>query len=163
RLEPQAPTWGAHENYLVGVPPGQLADRVLPFLVTRVFAGAGGIWAPTGEFLAGTRLTALTTDRGGDTTSRRAIFSTVRVERLVADRSEHYRCQLILGDGLRSHLSQALHLGTTALVLRAVEARPQAVIPLPRRPGMDQGRSWLAALQSFNRLARPGEAPLVHP
>jgi hypothetical protein len=163
RLGPRAPSWGAHENYLLGKSPAELADRALPFLVTRVFAGAGGIWAPTGEFVAGTRLTALTLDRGGGTTAERAIFSTARQEHLARGRPGIHRCHLILGDGHRSHWSLALQLGATALVLRAIEAEPDRVVPFARREGADQSDFWLAAIRSFNTLAMPGERPAVHP
>jgi hypothetical protein len=163
RLGPGTPSWGAHENYLVGIPPERLADRLLPFLVTRVYAGAGGIWSPTGEFLAGTRLTSLDGDRGGSTMERRALFSTARQEHLAGNRRGFYRCHLILGDGHRSQFSVGLHLGTTALVLRAVEALPARVIPLPRHAGQDQSRFWLAAVRACNRLAGPDGQIRVHP
>jgi hypothetical protein len=42
RLGVGAPSWGAHENYLMGASPDRLADRLLPFLVARVHAGAEG-------------------------------------------------------------------------------------------------------------------------
>lgn len=163
RLLPGTPSWGAHENYLVGTPPERLVDRVLPFLVTRVHAGAGALWAPTGDFLAGARLTALAADTGGGTTDRRALFSTSRQEHHAGGRPGHYRCHLILGDGHRSHFSQLLHLGTTALVLRAVEALPDRVAPIPRRAGADQSRFWLASAREFNLLAKPGRPLRVSP
>jgi hypothetical protein len=105
RLSAGAPNWGAHENYLVEASPERSAERLLPFLVTRVFAGAGAIWAPTGEFLAGARMTVLAADRGGTTVEGRALFSTARQEHHVGNRRGLYRCHLILGDGHRSQFS----------------------------------------------------------
>ena len=163
RLMPGIPSWGAHENYLVGTPAERLVDRGLPFLITRVFAGAGAIWAPTGEFLAGARLTSITTDTGGGTSDHRALFSTARQEHHAGGRSGYFRCHLILGDGHRSQFSQALHFGSTALVLRAIEAYPERVAPIPRRSGSDQARYWLAAARELNRLAMPGQPLRAHP
>jgi proteasome accessory factor A len=70
---------------------------------------------------------------------------------------------LILGDGHRSQFSLALQLGTTLLVLRSIETLPDRVAPLPRRLGTDQSRFWLSSCREFNRLARSGETPTVHP
>jgi hypothetical protein len=163
RLGPGTPSWGSHENYLIGVPPKRVADRLLPFLVTRVFAGAGAVWAPTGEFLAGARMTTLARDVGGNTGDERALFSTAREEHLCGGQPGLYRCHLILGDGHRSHLSLALQLGATALVLRAVECLPNRVLPIPRDGRGDQSRFWLAAAKEFNRLAGPDGRLQVHP
>jgi len=162
-LREGAATWGTHENYLVGRPPAELADRLLPFLVTRVYGGAGGLWYPTGEFLAGVRITFLQTDVGGGTTDRRAIFSTARQEHLLGPRPTGFRCHLILGDGHRSHFNLSLHYGATALVLAAVQHDPDGVRPLPRVAGADQRRFWLAAARQFNRLAGPREPLRVAP
>jgi hypothetical protein len=163
RLRDGSPTWGMHENYLVARPPAELADRLLPFLVTRVYGGAGGVWHPTGDFLAGARITFLQTDVGGGTTERRAIFSTSRQEHLLGPRPAAFRCHLILGDGHRSHFNLALHCGATALALATVQNDSDAVRALPR--GTDQRRFWLTAARHFNRLASPREplrvAPLV--
>ena len=163
RLRDGAATWGAHENYLVGRPPAELADRLLPFLVSRVYGGAGGLWHPTGDFLAGARVSFLQTDVGGGTTERRAVFSTARQEPLLGPRPAGFRCHLILGDGHRSAFNLALHCGATALVLGAVQHDPDTVWPLPRVAGADHRRFWLTAARRFNRLAGPGESPRVAP
>lgn len=163
RLSDGAPTWGAHENYLVGQPPEDLADRMLPFLVSRVYGGAGGLWHPTGVFLAGVRIVFLQTDVGGDTTQRRAVFSTARQEHLLGSRPTGFRCHLILGDGHRSHFNLALHHGATALVLTVLEHDPDSVRALPRIAGADQRRFWLTAAHHFNRLAEVGKPLRVDP
>ncbi len=162
-LRDGAATWGAHENYLVGRPPAELADRMLPFLVSRVYGGAGGVWRPNGDFLAGARVAFLQADVGGGTTERRAVFSTARQEHHLGPRPAGFRCHLILGDGHRSHFNLALHFGATALVLAAVQHDPDSVGPLPRVAGADQRRFWLTAARHFNRLAGPGEPLRVAP
>jgi proteasome accessory factor A len=163
RLSDGAPTWGAHENYLVAAPPEDLADQMLPFLVSRVYGGAGGLWHPTGVFLAGVRVVFLQTDVGGGTTQHRAVFSTARQEHLQGTRPAGFRCHLILGDGHRSHFNLALHYGATTLVLAAVQHDPACIHPLPRLAGVDQRRFWLTAARHFNRLAELGEPPRVTP
>lgn len=52
-LRADSPVWGSHENYLVDAGPAQLAERMLPFLATRIYAGAGAVLAPSGRFVAG--------------------------------------------------------------------------------------------------------------
>jgi hypothetical protein len=162
-LEPGASTWGTHENYLVRKPPADLADLLLPFLVTRIYAGSGGVVAATGEYVASVRLCFLETDVGGGTVSRRALFSLARNESHLPPRSGLERCHLILGDGHRSWFSWALHLGTTALVLHVLERQPALVRTLPRLPSLSQARFWLQAAATYNRLAKPGQPLSVHP
>lgn len=155
-LTDDAPTWGSHGNYLVGEHPSQLADRLLPFLVTRVYAGAGGVHWPSGQFLAGVRLNFLTLDCGGDTMHRRAIHSTSRDEPLTSQPQRYgWRYHTVLGDGLRSHFSLLLRFGVTSLVLQAITAMPDGLrrLPVPSdqawRPSF-----WIQALRRFNGLTR---------
>lgn len=154
-------TWGTHENYLVGVPPRTFADQILPFLVTRVLAGAGSVLSPTGNFVAGVRVEFIAREVGGGTCENRAIHSTAREQQLVGTGPWH-RYHLVVGDGLRSQFSLALQTGTTALVLKAIAANPQCVGPLPRTPS-GRPHVWLQALRRFNVLAQPGEPLRVHP
>lgn len=159
-------SWGTHENYLLHGSPDRIAAAMLPFLATRLFAGAGALVWPSGEYVAGTRVELLSQDTGGGTSQQRALFSTARDESLTRD----HRCRrlhLILGDGNRSQFSLALKMGTTALVARMLEDWPDAVRPLPGTPAPSRGRRafWMQAARQFNMLARPGEplraAPLA--
>lgn len=164
-LHERAATWGTHGNYLVAEPPAGLADRLLPFLVTRVYTGAGGLHWPSGELLASTRAHVLDRERGGCTTRQRAIHSTGRDEPLTSQPQRYgFRYHTLLDDGVRSQFSLLLQHGTLALVLKTVIDDPAAVETLPV-PGGDAGRRsfWMQALQRFNRLAIPGELPRVDP
>ncbi len=162
-LRAESPVWGSHENYLVPVPPTLLAERMLPFLATRVYAGAGGVLAPSGRYVAGVRTQFLTRESGGGTVADRAIHSTARQESLMGPQGGRHRYHLILGDGHRSQLSLALQFGATALALQAVAERPDLVPPLPR-PSCDSQRAvWVRAIRRLNVLAEPGVRPRVHP
>jgi len=163
-LTDRAPTWGAHGNYLVSEPPQRLADRLLPFLATRVYAGAGGIHWPSGACLAGVRMHFLKCERGGGTTQDRAIHSTAREEPLNPDPARFgHRYHTVLGDGLRSQFSQWLRFGVTALVLHAVTERPADLVTLPAPPGPGSRSFWLAAARRFNRLDIQDGVPIPEP
>lgn len=158
-LRAGCPTWGLHENYLVPVHPAGWAERVLPFLATRVFCGAGAVHAPTGDFLAGARLLFLEFDQGGGTTSRRALHSTARDEALTSDpRRYGYRYHLVLGDGLRSQFGRLLQCGATLLAVHATTSGTLSLRSLP-----SSVRFWVRASQTLNRLAACGSPPKLDP
>lgn len=159
-------TWGTHENYLVGAPPPVFARAILPFLVTRVFAGAGGVVFPTAERVAGVRPLFLCHETGGATTSARAIFSTARNEPLAGRLRSLHRCHLINGDGHRSQFNLALQFGATALVFRALETDaelPAQIEAVCRDLRLPLDGSWLTTLHACNRLAAPDEELHVQP
>jgi len=158
-----APTWGSHESYWVERHPSSLADAILPFLVTRIYAGSGGVVWPTGEFVAGVRPLFMTLDVGGGTTGQRAIHSTARNEPLMGSQPGGYRYHLLVGDGHRSQFSLALQLGTTALALRAIAFDPSLVEKIPGLEEPGRCAFWLSALRKFQRLAWPGQSPRVSP
>ncbi|MEQ8637463.1 proteasome accessory factor PafA2 family protein [Gimesia maris] len=155
-LQNDAASWGFHGNYLVQEHPSKLTDRILPFLVTRVYAGAGGVLWPSGEFCSGVRLNFMDTVQGGDTVVHRAIHSLARDEPLTSQPEKYgYRYHTVLGDGLRSHFSQLLRFGVTELVLKAVTAFPEKLEALPAPQGKDWSPPfWLQALNRFNILRR---------
>ena len=179
-LSDSAATWGSHENYLIHQRPEELADDILPFLVSRLYTGAGGVHWPTGNFLAGVRLQFLNRDRGGGTMNDRAIHSTARAEDLTSDPARYgHRYHILLGDSLQSQFSQFLRFGSTAVVLKmlaweasmstdvadSIDATKQ-LGELERMPTDGHGgRSafWMRALRRFNVLAEPGAALLFHP
>ncbi len=165
-LQATSATWGAHENYLVTRHPPTFAEEIMPFLVTRTFAGAGGVRFPAGELVAGVRPLFMQHETGGDTTSQRAIHSTSREEHLVGPRKGLFRYHLIVGDSHRCQFNLALQLGATALVLRVLETEGAFLLrvrELCARLRLPLGGSWLRMLATCNHLANAGEAPRVHP
>ena len=162
-LRPDTAFWGTHENYLIDRPALSLVDLAMPFLVTRIYGGAGGVLCPTGEFLAGVRPLAMELETGGGTTGNRAIYSTCREEHHQGPSPRGQRLHLILGDGHRSQFNLALQVGATALVLRAIQlgqVRPRDVRAVKLRRA---GEGWVDTLRRLNKLADPGEIPRVDP
>lgn len=163
-LTRECPIWGAHENYLVERHPMEFGALILPFLVTRIYGGAGGIEFPSGNFLAAVRPMRMERDTGGNTTSCRAIHSTSREEHHMGGLSGWYRYHLILGDGHRSHFSLALQFAATALALKAVLFDKNLPAELQRLDWQLPGDSgWVDLLKRFNIMARPGQEPAVDP
>lgn len=155
-------TWGSHENYLVDQHPAAFTDEILPFLVTRIYGGAGGVQHPGGRFLAGVRSTCMQTSAGGGTTDGRAIHSLAREEHHMGATPTRYRYHLILGDGHRSQFNLALQLGATALAVKAATSDRQLrrEIATLRR---DFSPDWVATLCRVNVLSRGDERPCVDP
>ncbi len=115
-------TWGCHESYQHCCSPEALAAHLIPHLVTRiVYTGAGGFdnRHALREFLLSPRVPHLTLDIGGDHAGQRSIFHT-RDEPLSA--GGFRRLHVICGESLCSQLASYLKLGTTALMVRLVEA-----------------------------------------
>ena len=162
-LRPGTAFWGTHENYLIDGPAQDLADLTLPFLVTRLYGGAGGVLFPTAEFLAATRPLAMELATGGHTTGNRAIYSTCREEHHMGPRPKGRRLHLILGDGHRSQFNLALQFGATSLALKAIQSDPELAAQLGKVKLQRRGESWVGTLQRLNKLARPGKPPRVDP
>ncbi len=162
-LRPETAFWGTHENYLIDGPARDLADLTLPFLVTRLYGGAGGVLFPTADFLAGTRPLAMELPTGGHTTGNRAIYSTCREEHHMGPRPRQRRLHLIVGDGHRSQFNLALQFGATSLALKAIQSDPELKARLRKVTLRRRGESWVRALKRLNKLASPGEPPRVDP
>ncbi len=156
------PVWGDHENYLVEQHPQTFAEQILPFLVTRLYHGAGGVHYPTGNFLAAVRPICMELATGGGTTEMRAIHSTAREEHHMGARPKHFRYHQILGDGHRSHFNLALQFGATALAIKAIlfDSKLRSELQRLRK---EFGKSWVATLQQLNVLAAPGQPLGIHP
>ena len=164
-LDVAAPTWGAHESYLVEREPSTFGPSILPFLCTRVYAGAGGVVASDASFVAGVRGMFMQLDEGGMTSDQRAIHSTCRSEPLMARELGRFRYHLLLGDGQRSQFALALRMGATMLALKAVLHGPDLrdrVHAVGYRAA-DGAAGHVAALRILNVLARAGEPPRAHP
>lgn len=164
-LEPDAATWGAHESYLVERDPQGFGPAILPFLCTRVYAGAGGVLAQDGSYVSGVRCCFMERDEGGLTTGARAIHSTCRNEPLADPARRGHRYHLLLGDGQRSQFALALKLGATLLALRAVFHTPDLLdrvrgVGYRVQPGAVGHRD---ALRVLNVLAQRGRPPRAHP
>jgi hypothetical protein len=150
-------TWGAHSNYLVEEHPRNFGERILPFLATRIYAGAGVVQYPNAYFLASSRAPWMECDVGGGTVESRAIHSTARDENHMDGSLRLWRYHLICGDGHRSHFNLALQCGATAAALKAVFFNPRLHERLPTFCRNRSFPSWTDAMREFNLLAKPGE------
>ena len=120
-------TWGCHESYLHRRDPRELPAQLIPHFVTRIiYAGAGGFnpMVPGAEFTLSPRAWLLPNVTAVDSTGERGIFH-IRDEPLA--KVGWNRMHVICGESLCSDLAAVLKVGTTALILAAVEAG--------RRPG----------------------------
>lgn len=119
-------SYGAHENYLMarGVPFEEIVRHLLPFLVTRqVFAGAGKVGSENGRppvaYQISQRADFFEEQVGLETTVRRPIINTR--DEPHADPVAYRRLHVIPGDANLSEPQLLLKLGSTALVLEALE------------------------------------------
>ena len=161
-LKADCPVWGDHENYLVEQHPTTFTDAILPFLVTRIYGGAGGVHYPSGEFLAAVRPICMTLATGGGTTEMRAIHSTARDEPHMGPSPDGHRYHLILGDGHRSHFNFAIQFGATALTVKSIlfDDRLRREVDELRREFSDD---WVGSLRRLNVLVKPGEELRIDP
>ncbi|WP_062078644.1 depupylase/deamidase Dop [Demequina globuliformis] len=120
-------SYGTHENFLIrrDVDFEQLATWLTPHLVTRqVMTGAGRVGlGQRGEhdgFQISQRADYMEAEVGLETTLRRPIINTR--DEPHADRSQWRRLHVIIGDANCFEVPTLLKMGTTALVLSAIEA-----------------------------------------
>lgn len=120
-------TYGSHENYQVDrlTDLDELIRYMIPFLVTRqVICGAGrvGLGQASEEpgFQISQRADYVENDVGLETTFNRPIFNTR--DEPHADHHSWRRIHVIGGDANQFDVSLLLRLGTTALVLSAIES-----------------------------------------
>ncbi len=114
-------TWGCHESYQHRRTHVEMAPQLIPHLVSRlVYTGAGGFdnTREDLQFLISPRVPHLVREVGGDTPER-GIYNT-RDEPL--SEGGFHRLHVICGESLCSELGNYLKLGTTALVVRLVDA-----------------------------------------
>ena len=162
-LRPDTVFWGTHENYLIEQPARTLRDLALPFLVTRTYAGSGGVLAPEARFLTGARHLAMRYPYDEDGGAGRSVFSTSREEHHLGPGDSRQRLHLLLGDGHRSQFNAALHSGATALALKAMQHDQELPSFLSRVRLRNRREGWLDALRRLNVLADPGAPPRVPP
>jgi len=120
-------SYGTHENFLVerAVPFDELARRITPHLVTRqIFTGAGRVGlGQRGEepgFQISQRADYMEAEVGLETTLRRPIVNTR--DEPHANPARWRRLHVIIGDANCMDVPTLLKVGTTALVLSAIEA-----------------------------------------
>ncbi|WP_234998747.1 depupylase/deamidase Dop [Demequina sp. NBRC 110057] len=120
-------SYGTHENYLVerATDFGDLATRLTAHLVTRqVYTGAGRVGLGQRSERAGFQLSQradyMEAELGLETTLRRPIVNTR--DEPHAERSRWRRLHVIIGDANCLQVPTYLKVGTTALVLSAIEA-----------------------------------------
>lgn len=137
-------TFGCHENYLIrrNVPFSTVViPALLPFLVTRqIFCGAGRVGSYDDSFYYYGRDDQDEIDREDPVTfqiSQRAdhivteIYQWIQFSRAIintrdeplADHSKYRRLHLLVGDSNMSEYTNALKIGTTALVLNLLERK----------------------------------------
>jgi proteasome accessory factor A len=115
---------GGHENYLVGRHGefGQMADILIPFLVTRqVICGAGQVLqTPRGAVYCLSQQAEHIWASVSATTRSRPIINTR--DEPHADAERFRRLHVIVGDSNMSETTMLLKVGSTDLVLRMIEA-----------------------------------------
>ncbi|WP_062292080.1 depupylase/deamidase Dop [Demequina phytophila] len=123
-------SYGTHENFLVAraVAFDDLARRLTPHLVTRqVYTGAGrvglGQFGEEPGFQLSQRADYMEAEVGLETTLRRPIVNTR--DEPHATRDKYRRLHVIIGDANLFDVATFLKIGTTSLVLAAIEAEDE--------------------------------------
>ena len=115
-------TSGSHENYSHTAPRTMIATQLIPHLVSRiVYSGGGGFNDESSvvNFMLSPRVSYLEQVTSDGAQSDRAIFTT-RDEPL--SRSRYGRLHLLCGEGVRYSMTEYLRFGTTALIIRLIDA-----------------------------------------
>ena len=115
-------SWGCHESYQHECPPETMWSQLLPHLVTRtIYTGAGGFELRSGyaQFVTSPRVAYLRRAFSDCSQRSRAIVHT-KDEPLCSEAVS--RLHLVCGEALYSHRASVLKLGTTALVVRMLDA-----------------------------------------
>lgn len=119
-------SYGAHENYLLSreTPFGEVIRYAMTFFVTRqIFTGAGKVGRendrPEVDFQITQRADFFEEEVGLETTLKRPIINTR--DEPHGDPSQYRRFHVIIGDANLSEPQNFLKLGTTALMLAALE------------------------------------------
>ena len=133
-------SYGAHENYLLSreTPFGEVIRYATTFLVTRqIFTGAGKVGSendrPPVDFQITQRADFFEEEVGLETTLKRPIINTR--DEPHGDPSKYRRLHVIIGDANLSETQNFLKMGTTALMLAALEDGALARSSRSVRPG----------------------------
>ncbi len=119
-------SYGFHENYLIArsIPFDEIVTQLTAFFVTRqIFTGSGKVGSENGrppvDYQITQRADFFEEEVGLETTLKRPIINTR--DEPHADPARYRRLHVIIGDANRSEIQTFLKLGTTALVLDAIE------------------------------------------
>lgn len=119
-------SYGAHENYLLSraTPFGDVIRYAMTFMVTRqIFTGAGKVGSENGrpavDYQVTQRADFFEEEVGLETTLKRPIINTR--DEPHGDSTKYRRLHVIVGDANLSEVQTFLKLGTTALMLAALE------------------------------------------
>jgi proteasome accessory factor A len=115
-------TWGCHESYLHRTSLDRLTRELTPHLVSRlIYTGAGGFDNISGglDFMLSPRVPHLRKAIGSDSLGHRGIVHS-RDEALCD--GGYHRLHLLCGESQCSEIGSFLKIGTTALVVRLIEA-----------------------------------------
>ncbi|MDN4473128.1 depupylase/deamidase Dop [Demequina zhanjiangensis] len=156
-------SYGTHENYLIDrdVDFDALAALLIPHLVTRqIYTGSGrvglGTHGETPGFQLSQRADYMETEVGLETTLRRPIVNTR--DEPHATRKRWRRLHLIIGDANCLEVPTLLKLGTTSLVLAAIEAGDERLEMLELAEPVEDVRTVSRDLDLTARLRlRSGE------
>jgi len=130
--------YGTHENYLVdrAVPFGRLTRQLIPFFVSRLpYVGSGRLGSELDDnvhFQLSQRADFFEVEVGLETTLKRPLINTR--DEPHADPDRFRRLHVINGDANLCEVATFLKVGTTMLVLEALEADALDDIPLLDRP-----------------------------
>lgn len=120
-------SYGAHENYLVDrdVPFGRIAQAIQPFLVSRqILSGSGKVGSehnrPHVDYQLTQRADFFEEEIGLETTLKRPIINTR--DEPHADPAKYRRFHVIFGDANLNEIQTFVKLGSTSLMLMALEA-----------------------------------------
>jgi proteasome accessory factor A len=158
-------SYGCHEGYLLSrdVPYEDLKRAMIPFLLTRqIFAGAGKVGIEPAsrsdcKFQLSQRADYVTEDESVDTLAHRPVFNTR--DEPHADPRVHRRLHVIVGDANMSETATALKVGSTALVLRLLEAgwRPSLTLLDPAKAirdiSRDPSRRWIVEMDGRKTMS----------
>ncbi len=162
-------SYGTHENFLVSreVPFDVLARRITAHLVTRqIYTGAGRVGrGPAGEhegFQISQRADYIEAEIGLETTMRRPIVNTR--DEPHADPHVWRRLHVIIGDANCMDVPNFLKIGTTQLVLSAIEADDARLDSLVLENPVEAVRevSYDLTLQTRLALAHGAPASALH-
>ena len=124
-------SWAQHESFGYGPTRSNLADQMIPHLVSRIYCFAGGLnpLCPGIQFTLSPRMHIFCKSVSGSTTGDRGIFNT-RDESLAGNGTR--RLHVICADPLNSQRGLWLRVATTALVVAMTDAglRPAGTVRL---------------------------------